>query len=66
MFERNDEVAAGLSKAVITQAISQWLGHRVKIENLQVTNDNATLAVDLIYRILVTDEVRRVRFERGE
>jgi phage baseplate assembly protein W len=66
VFERNDDVAAGLSKAVITQAITQWLGSRVKIENLQVTNDNATLAVDLTYRNLVTDEVRRVRFERGE
>jgi phage baseplate assembly protein W len=66
VFERNDDVAAGLSKAVITQAISEWLGHRVKIEALQVTNDDATLAVDLTYRILVTDEVQRVRFERGE
>jgi phage baseplate assembly protein W len=66
VFERNDDVAAGLSKAVITQAITQWLGSRVKIENLQVSNDNATLAVDLVYRVLVSDEVRRVRFERGQ
>jgi phage baseplate assembly protein W len=66
VFERNDDVAAGLAKAVITQAISQWLGHRVKIQNLEVTNDGGTLAVDLVYRVTVTDEVRRVRFERGD
>jgi phage baseplate assembly protein W len=66
VFQRNDDVAAGLSKAVITQALSQWLGHRIKIENLEVTNEDAKLIVDLTYRITVTDEVRRLRFERED
>ncbi len=66
VFERNDDVAAGLSKAVVSQALSYWLGHRIKIENLEVTNQGATLIVDLTYRNTVTDEVRRMRFERGD
>jgi uncharacterized protein len=66
VFKRNDDITAGLSKAVITQALSQWLGHRIKIENLEVTNEDAKLIVDLTYRITVTDEVRRMRFERGD
>lgn len=66
VFERNDDVAAGLSKALITQALTQWLGHRVRIENLEVANEGPTLSVDLTYRILATDEVRRMRFERGD
>lgn len=66
VFQRNDDVAAGLSKAVITQAITHWLGHRVRIENLEVINEDAKLMVDLTYRITETDEVRRVRFERGD
>jgi uncharacterized protein len=66
VFQRNDDVAAGLSKAVVTQALSHWLGHRIKIENLEVVNEDATLIVDLTYRITVTDEVRRMRFERGD
>jgi phage baseplate assembly protein W len=66
VFQRNDDVAAGLSKAVITQAITHWLGHRVRIENLEVVNEDAKLMVDLTYRITETDEVRRVRFERGD
>lgn len=66
VFKSNDDVTAGLSKAVITQGLSQWLGHRIKIENLEVTNDGAKLMVDLTYRITVTNEVRRMRFERGD
>ena len=66
VFQRNDDVAAGLSKAVITQALSKWLGHRVRVENLEVTNIDAKLMVDISYRIIESDEVRRVRFERGE
>ena len=66
VFERNDDVSAGLSKAVVTHALTHWLGHRVRIEHLEVANDGARLIVDLTYRITVTDEVRRLRFERGD
>jgi phage baseplate assembly protein W len=66
VFHSNDDVTAGLSKAVITQALTHWLGHRIRIENLEVTNDGAKLIVDLSYRITETDEVRRMRFERGD
>ena len=66
VFQRNDDVTAGLSKAVLTQALTHWLGHRVKIENLDVTSEDAKLMVDLTYRVTESGEVRRVRFERGE
>lgn len=66
VFERNDDVAAGLSKAVVTQALTHWLGHRIKIVTLEVTNEGAKLMVDLTYRVSDTDEVRRMRFERGD
>ena len=66
VFQRNDDVTAGLSKAIITQALTHWLGHRIKIENLEVMNEDAKLVVDLSYRITGTDEVRRMRFERGD
>ena len=66
VFKGNDDVAAGLGKAMLTQALNHWLGHRVKIERLEVDHAGATLAIDLIYRITATDEVRRMRFERGD
>src|SRR4051812_37679675 len=66
VFQRNDDVTAGLSKAVLTQGLTHWLAHRVKIESLDVTSEGAKLAVDLTYRVVQTGEVRRVRFERGD
>ncbi len=64
VFERNDDVAAGLTKAVISQALSRYLGHRIAVEALNVTAEQSTLAVDLRYRVIATGETRQVRFER--
>lgn len=65
VFEKNGEVTAGLSKAMISNALSQWMGHRVSLERLEVEAKDATLTVDLQYRITATGEVRRMRFARG-
>ena len=64
VFERNDDVAAGLSKALLSKALSGWLGHRVQVEHLDVLAEESTLSVDLRYRNLVTDEERHLRFEQ--
>ena len=65
VFERNDDVGAGLSKALVSQALSRWLGHRVKVESLEVTADESKLAVDLRYRVIATDQEKQLRFERS-
>lgn len=64
VFERNDEVSAGLTRALITQALSRYLGTRIKVEVLDVSADQSTLAVDLRYRVIASGEARQVRFER--
>jgi phage baseplate assembly protein W len=63
VFERNDAVAAGLSKALVTQALTNWLGTRVKVEMLDVIAEGSTLTVDLRYRVIATDEAKHLRFE---
>lgn len=63
VFERNDEVMAGVTKALVNQALSRWLGHRVKVELLEVANEESTLTVDLRYRVIATNEEKRLRFE---
>jgi len=63
VFERNDEVMAGVTKALVTQALNRWLGHRVKVELLEVANEESTLTVDLRYRVIATNEEKRLRFE---
>jgi uncharacterized protein len=65
VFERNDDVTAGLSKALVSQALSNWLGTRVKVETLEVTTDESMLAVDLRYRVIATNQEKQMRFEHS-
>ena len=65
VFQGNDEITAGLAKANITQALSYWLGHRVKVLSLDIDNQDATLSIDLSYQVIDTGEQRRLRFEHG-
>lgn len=65
VFEGNGDVTAALAKASISQALTYWLGHRIKAETLDVATDDAMLIIELRYRILDTGEERRMRFERG-
>ena len=64
VFERNDDVSAGIVKSVLAQNLARWLGHRVTVETLEVTASEATLAVDLRYRVVATGESKQIRFER--
>lgn len=65
VFEGNDDVSAGLSKALISQALSTWLGHRVEVRALDVDATESTLTVDLRYRVIPTNEEKQLRFERS-
>jgi len=64
VFQQNDDATAAISKALVSQNLSRWLGHRVTVEALDVSADDATLNVDLRYRVLASGEVRSVRFQR--
>src|SRR5688500_11497292 len=65
VFERNDDVSAGLSKALVTQALSTWLGARVQVTALEVEATESTLTVDLRYRAIPSNEERQLRFEHS-
>ncbi|HSO05704.1 MAG TPA: GPW/gp25 family protein [Pelomicrobium sp.] len=64
VFERNDDVAATMTKALISRSLSRWLGHRVAVEALEVAARETTLTVDLQYRVIATGEAKRMRFEK--
>ena len=66
VFENISDTTTAMTKAMLTQAISRWLGHRITLEELIVETDNSTIAVELIYRLAGTEDRRRVRFERQE
>lgn len=66
VFEPNDDIRAGLCKALISQALSNWLGTRVQVGSLEVDATESTLTVDLRYRVIQTSEEKRLRFERSQ
>ncbi|HEX5707547.1 MAG TPA: GPW/gp25 family protein [Pyrinomonadaceae bacterium] len=64
VFESADDATAGMAKAVITQSVSRYLGHRVTLEELLVTARGETIEIDLKYRIAGTEDTRVLRFQR--
>ena len=64
VFEQNDDATAGITKALTSENLSRWLGHRVVVQALDVTAVDSTLNVDLRYQVIATGEVRTVRFQR--
>lgn len=64
VFQQNDDATAGITKALISQNLSRWLGSRITVQALDVSADDATLNVDLRYLVIATGEVRHVRFQR--
>ncbi|MDO9006133.1 MAG: GPW/gp25 family protein [Aquabacterium sp.] len=64
VFQRNDDATAGITKALVSQNLSRWLGQRIVVELLDVSSKDSTLNVDLRYRIIATGEVISVRLQR--
>lgn len=64
IFENVDETTAAVTKAMLTQAISRWLGHRLTLEDLSVSVENEKIEVEIKYRIAGTEDSRVMRFER--
>ena len=66
VFEPASESLRGVVKARITNALSRWLGHRVTVELIDVTWDDAaaTLEVTVRYRRAGEADARIVRFQR--
>jgi phage baseplate assembly protein W len=65
VFEAADETTAAMAKALITEAVSRWLGHRVVLELLEVNVENEQIQIDLKYRIAGTEDSRILRFQRS-
>ena len=63
VFENLDDTVAGLTKATIANALSQWLGDRVHVDDLEVGVDQSTITVDLRYRVAGSD-THTMRFQR--
>ncbi len=65
VFEGVYETTAAITKAAITRAISRWLGHRVTLQDLDVTVENEKIDVEIHYRIAGTEDTRIMKFQRN-
>ena len=65
VFENADEVTGGMTKAMLTQAVSRYLGHRVTLEDLDVIIENETIDITITYRIAGTEDTRVLKFQRS-
>lgn len=64
-FDGAGATTAAMAKAMISRSLSTWLQDRITVETLEVTTDDATLTVDLTYRIAGTDDPRQITFQRS-
>jgi uncharacterized protein len=64
VFEGAGQTTEAMAKALISQAISRWLDQRVTLQELTVTTESSSVIVDLVYRVVGIDDLRRLRFER--
>ena len=66
VFEPASDVLRGVVKARMTNALSRWLGHRLTVELIDVTFDDAVarLEVTVKYRPAGSPDSRVVKFQR--
>lgn len=65
VFENLNEATQGLTKAMLTEAVQRWLGHRLDLEALTVDVHEETIEVEIKYWLAGAEESRILRFQRG-
>jgi len=64
VFKGVDETTNAMSKALISQSISKWLGQRIILQNLTVDFQTETIQITIQYRIAGTEDPRVLTFQR--
>jgi phage baseplate assembly protein W len=61
VFESIDETTRGVTMAMLTDAVSRWLGHRLTLEALDVDVREETIEIEIKYRPAGADDSKSVR-----
>ena len=64
-FEPNSDVLASTTEFTVQGALQRWLGDRIELEKVEVTNEEATLQITVTYRVRLTGERTVETFEQG-
>lgn len=66
VLDNVDTTTRGVTKAALARELSRWLGERVTVEELIVSGDVSTIAVDISFRAVGSEQSTKMRFQRGE
>jgi phage baseplate assembly protein W len=64
VFAGNSPELATATEFLVQGALQRWLGDLLQVESLTVTANEATLAIDLAYRLIETGERGRITVTR--
>ncbi|OPY51008.1 MAG: Gene 25-like lysozyme [Methanosaeta sp. PtaU1.Bin112] len=65
VFEGVNEATQSVTRSMLTNAISRWLGHRLALQALTVDVHEETIDIEIKYRLPGSEESRVVSFQRG-
>jgi hypothetical protein len=65
VFAPNSPELAATLQVTVQAGLQRWLGDLIEVRKLEVTSEDATLQVDLVYVIRRTQEEQTAQFNRG-
>jgi phage baseplate assembly protein W len=66
IFESASANTAAMTKSNLTRAINRWLGHRLKLEKLEVAFQDNTIEIFVQYTLVGTGESRALKFKKND
>lgn len=63
LFKNIDEATSNVVKSTLVQSISKWLGHRIIVDELEITSEEEKLNIDIKYRLAGTEDIRELIFQ---
>lgn len=65
IFAPNSPELAATLQFTIQAGLQQWLGDLIEVQELNVTSDDASLSIELAYKVRRTQEIRSTTFTRS-
>jgi len=65
IFAPNSPELAATIQFTVQAGLQQWLGDLIEVQELSVSSDDATLRVDLIYKVRRTEAITSTSFTRS-
>jgi phage baseplate assembly protein W len=65
VFAGNSPEIANALEFLVKGALQRWLGDVLRVEQLVIAADDATLRIDLAYRLIATDERQTLNIARN-